>query len=120
MSEHDGRTYFVATPSSLPGSDPADGAEYEELPGAAGVSIIVEAITRAGIGPRLHRHPYAETFVVRRGSVTFTVGSDTVEAGPGQVLVVPAMTPHRFTSGPDGYEGVHIHASVRFITEWLE
>jgi quercetin dioxygenase-like cupin family protein len=38
----------------------------------------------------------------------------------GQVLVVPADTPHKFATGPDGYEGIHIHANYRFVTEWLE
>ena len=93
---------------------------YEELPGRAGISIILESTTEEGVGPRLHRHPYAETFVIRRGSATFTVGTDEVVAHAGQVLVVPAETPHRFRTGPDGYEAVHIHANDRFVTEWLE
>jgi mannose-6-phosphate isomerase-like protein (cupin superfamily) len=94
--------------------------EYEALPGEAGVSIILEATSREGVGPRLHRHPYAETFLVRRGSAVFTVGSERIEAHGGQVLVVPRLTPHNFRTGPDGYEAVHIHASPRFVTEWLE
>lgn len=100
------------------GEDWAD--EYEELPGHAGVSLILEATTRSGVGPRLHRHPYAETFVIRRGSATFTVGSETFDAYAGQILVVPAGTAHKFATGPDGYEAVHIHAGVRIVTEWLE
>jgi mannose-6-phosphate isomerase-like protein (cupin superfamily) len=93
---------------------------YEELPGGAGISIILESTTEEGVGPRLHRHPYAETFVIRRGSATFTVGTEEVVAHAGQVLVVPAETPHRFRTGPEGYEAVHIHANDRFVTEWLE
>lgn len=93
---------------------------YQELPGGAGISIILESTSQAGVGPRLHRHPYAETFLIRRGSATFTVGCDQVVAHAGQVLVVPAGTPHMFRTGPNGYEAVHIHASPRFITEWLE
>lgn len=72
------------------------------------------------MGPRLHRHPYAETFIIRRGSATFTVGTEEVLGHAGQVLVVPAGTPHRFRTGPGGYEAVHIHASDRFVTDWLE
>ncbi|MGW0228063.1 cupin domain-containing protein [Actinopolymorpha singaporensis] len=93
---------------------------YEELPGAANVSIILESTTKAGVGPRLHQHPYAETFIIRRGSATFTVGEDQIEAHAGQVLVVPASTPHKFSTGESGYEAVHIHANPRFVTEWLE
>jgi mannose-6-phosphate isomerase-like protein (cupin superfamily) len=94
--------------------------DYEELPGGAGVSLILESTSRAGVGPRLHQHPYAETFVLRRGSATFTIGREQVVRHAGQILVVPAFTPHTFRTGPDGYEAVHIHASPRFVTEWLE
>jgi quercetin dioxygenase-like cupin family protein len=93
---------------------------YEELPGSANISIILESTTKAGVGPRLHKHPYAETFIIRRGWATFTVGSEQFRGHAGQVLVVPADTPHKFSTGPDGYEAVHIHANVRFVTEWLE
>lgn len=97
---------------------------YEELPGGAGISIILESTTQPGVGPRPHRHPYAETFIIRRGSATFTIGLGTeaeqLVGRAGQILVVPARTPHRFATGPDGYEAVHIHASERFVTEWLE
>ena len=100
--------------------DRDDGEDYEELPGEANISIILESTSKAGVGPRLHQHPYAETFLIRRGSATFTVGSDEVVGHAGQVLVVPALTPHKFSTGPDGYEAVHIHANPRFVTEWLE
>jgi mannose-6-phosphate isomerase-like protein (cupin superfamily) len=72
---------------------------YEELPGNASISIILESTTKAGVGPRLHQHPYAETFIIRRGSATFTVGSDQLEGRAGQILVVPANT--RTSSRPD-------------------
>jgi mannose-6-phosphate isomerase-like protein (cupin superfamily) len=94
--------------------------DYEELPGGAGVSLILESTGRAGVGPRLHQHPYAETFVLRRGSANFTIGSEQVVRHAGQILVVPAFTPHKFSTGPEGYEAVHIHANARFVTEWLE
>ena len=94
--------------------------DYEELPGGAGISIILESTTKAGVGPRLHQHPYAETFLIRRGSARFTVGSDVLVGRAGQVLVVPANTPHKFVTLPGGYEAVHIHANPRFVTQWLE
>jgi mannose-6-phosphate isomerase-like protein (cupin superfamily) len=93
---------------------------YEQLPGGAGVSLILESTTEPGVGPRLHRHPYAETFVIRRGSATFTIGDDTVQAHAGQVLVAPARVAHTFRTGPAGYEALHIHANPIFVTEWLE
>ena len=74
-----------------------------------------------GSGPRLHKHPYEEVFVVQEGAVTFTAGDDVVEAGGGQVVVVPAGVPHKFVNTGDGrLRQIDIHASERFITESLE
>lgn len=89
--------------------------------GAAGISVIIHHSEGAGKGPRLHTHPYPETFIVEEGRARFTVGEETIDAGPGQILVVPADTPHRFESLGEGVmHSVHIHASGRFVTEWLE
>jgi len=74
-----------------------------------------------GGGPKLHTHPYEEVFVVVEGSVTFTAGDEVIEASGGQVVVVPAGVPHKFVnSGVGGLRQIDIHASERFITEWLE
>lgn len=87
----------------------------------SGVSIIRERTDVDGSGPRLHQHPYRETFVVVRGRARFTIGDTEREGGAGDVLVVPAETPHKFAVlGPEVYEAVHIHESDHFITEWLE
>jgi mannose-6-phosphate isomerase-like protein (cupin superfamily) len=87
----------------------------------SGVSIFLERITDDGVGPRLHRHPYSETFVIRSGRALFTVAGEEIQAVGGQILVVEAMVPHKFkTLGADLYEAVHIHANDRFETEWLE
>jgi hypothetical protein len=55
---------------------------YEELPGNASISIILESTTKAGVGPRLHQHPYAETFIIRRGSATFPSDPTSWRAAP--------------------------------------
>jgi mannose-6-phosphate isomerase-like protein (cupin superfamily) len=86
----------------------------------AGISFIV-IDAPPGSGPKLHTHPYEEVFVVQEGSVTFTAGDDVIEASGGQVVVVPAGVPHKFVnSGSGRLRQVDIHASERFITEWLE
>lgn len=74
-----------------------------------------------GDGPRLHEHPYEEVFIVLEGRATFTVGSQTIEAAPGNILIAPANTPHKFINSGEGpLRQIDIHASKRFITEWLE
>jgi mannose-6-phosphate isomerase-like protein (cupin superfamily) len=81
--------------------------------------IVIDA--PPGSGPKLHTHPNEEVFVVQEGSVTFTAGDDVIEASGGQVVVVPAGVPHRFVNSGAGRLGqVDIHASERFITQWLE
>ncbi len=97
---------------------------HGELQGAgygAGMSVIFFSRTEVGEGPRLHTHPYAETFIVRAGRVLYTIGDREIEAQAGQILVCPPHTPHKFKNlGPGRLETIDIHASETFITEWLE
>lgn len=106
------------------GDGRTDGEDWTEnlegKPYGAGISIIQESTDEAGQGPRLHTHPYAETFVIRRGSALFTIGTEELVGHAGQIVVVPADTPHRFRTLEGGYEAIHIHASDEFITDWLE
>jgi mannose-6-phosphate isomerase-like protein (cupin superfamily) len=93
---------------------------YEGEANEAGVSLIL-VDTAPGDGPRLHRHEYEEVFAVHAGTVTFTVGDDTLEAGPGDVLIAPAGVPHGFVnSGSGRLRMVAVHVSPKFVTEWLE
>jgi len=74
-----------------------------------------------GAGPDLHRHPYSETWIVRSGRARFTASGEELEAGPGDIVVVGAETPHKFKNpGPDRLELVCIHASPRMIQDSLE
>jgi quercetin dioxygenase-like cupin family protein len=75
---------------------------------------------RAGTGPKLHRHPYEETFIVEEGDVLFTVGESTIGAGAGDIVVVPAGAPHKFVSRAPTHRQVSIHPVARMETEWLE
>lgn len=105
--------------------DQADDVDWnDDIEGVAlgsDVSLILEYESRSGAGPRLHRHPYSETFVVRRGRAMFTIGEERLEAHGGQVLVVPALTPHKFeVIGPEPFVSTNIHANPTFKTEWLE
>jgi mannose-6-phosphate isomerase-like protein (cupin superfamily) len=86
----------------------------------AGVCVI-DVHSAPGEGPRLHRHPYEEVFVVHEGHATFTFGDEEIEAGPGDVLVAPPGVAHKFVNTGDGpLRQVDIHVSPSFDTEWLE
>jgi quercetin dioxygenase-like cupin family protein len=74
-----------------------------------------------GSGPKLHRHPYVELFIVQEGQATFTVGNETITATGGLLLVALAGVAHKFVNTGDGpLRQTDIHLSDRFITEWLE
>lgn len=74
-----------------------------------------------GSGPKLHRHPYAEIFIIQEGSAIFTVGNETFVATAGQIAVAPAGVPHKFVNSGDGpLRQIDIHTNDRFVTEWLE
>ena len=94
--------------------------EWQHPASGSDVSIIFNETEEVGFGPKLHRHPYAETFIVRSGHVRFTLDDKTISAGAGDIAVAPANVPHRFENlGPDRLEMIDIHANPTFETEWL-
>jgi mannose-6-phosphate isomerase-like protein (cupin superfamily) len=93
--------------------------EFEGAESGSDVSIIFTRLDHPGEGPELHRHPYPETFIVRCGTVVFSDGVSSFEASAGEIVVVPAGVPHRFASKSARVEMFDIHASRKFVTEWL-
>jgi mannose-6-phosphate isomerase-like protein (cupin superfamily) len=86
----------------------------------ASISLILNE-SEPGAGPRLHRHPYDETWVIEAGQIAFQLGDELATAGPGDIVIVPRGVPHKFTNtGPGRSKLICIHASPRFIGEWLE
>jgi len=70
---------------------------------------------------RLHKHPYEEIFIIQEGISTFTVGSVTLEARAGQIILVPAEVPHKFMNLSDKQlKQIDIHVNKQFVTDWLE
>ena len=70
---------------------------------------------------RLHKHPYEEIFIIQEGVATFTVGSATLDAYGGQVIIVPADVPHKFMNLSDKQlKQINIHVNKQFVAHWLE
>ncbi|HSS96472.1 MAG TPA: cupin domain-containing protein [Terriglobales bacterium] len=107
---------YVVNKSDLPSGDTFEGY----LHNAAHVSFFLSE-TPPGRGPRLHTHPYEEVFIVQAGTLTFTVGTETVEVSGEKIVVVPAGTPHKFiNSGTEIARHIDLHVNERMVTEWLE
>jgi quercetin dioxygenase-like cupin family protein len=91
------------------------GAEHADVP----FSIIL-VHSQPGAGPKLHRHPYAEVFVVESGQATFQIGQRTVVVDAGHVVVSPPGEAHGFVNtGTGELRLTAIHGADRFDTEWL-
>jgi mannose-6-phosphate isomerase-like protein (cupin superfamily) len=88
--------------------------------GGVGVCVII-VDAPPGRGPSLHTHPYEELLLVQEGRGTFTLGDETLEVGPGELVVVPAGMPHGFTNTGEGpLRQIDIHVSPSFDTTWLD
>jgi quercetin dioxygenase-like cupin family protein len=101
----------------LPGNEVARtflGGEH----GSASVSFFL-INNHPGQGPKLHHHPYDETFIILAGRVLVQVGDETIEGGPGDIVVGPPGVPHGFTNlGPGQARMVCIHAAPAMKTDW--
>ena len=104
--------------AGLPGTTSRQFEGY--LYGDTHVSFFVSA-TPPGRGPALHTHPYEEVFVVQAGKLAFVAGDETIAATAGQIVIVPAGTPHKFTNvGTEVAYHIDIHVSAKMETTWLE
>jgi mannose-6-phosphate isomerase-like protein (cupin superfamily) len=95
--------------------------EWQGKSSGSNICVIANYIEATGGGPRLHQHPYVETFIIREGTGVFQIGNTEIEASTGQIIVVPANTPHKFRNrGPGPFSSIDIHENGEFVTEWLE
>ncbi|MDE1877096.1 MAG: cupin domain-containing protein [Thaumarchaeota archaeon] len=70
-----------------------------------GIYTILYAVHPPNTGPALHVHPRgSECFYIVKGGYKFILGNKLMDATPGDLVVVPTNTPHKFTVGNDGGE----------------
>jgi quercetin dioxygenase-like cupin family protein len=65
-----------------------------------------------------HRHENEQLGIVLAGSMTFRVGDETGELGPGGTWTIPANVPHEATAGPDGAVVIDVFAPTR--ADWSQ
>lgn len=72
-----------------------------------------------GVGPRKHRHPYEETFIVLEGEIEAIVEGKTFNVPEGNIMIVPANTWHEFSNKSDKkVRTVNIHPVAKMLQEW--
>jgi mannose-6-phosphate isomerase-like protein (cupin superfamily) len=84
-------------------------------------TVLTYGTDTIGAGPRLHVHPYDETFIIIEGRARFFVGAMTLDAAQGEVVFGPAGVPHRFENlGPGRLQTIDIHHSPTWIQTDLD
>lgn len=82
------------------------------LEGDADLPDIYDEQLMPGDGPPLHRHPWATWDVIIEGRVRFRIGEQTIDAGPGDLVLSPPNVPHAFMGiGDRGSRiiGINLH-----------
>lgn len=69
-----------------------------------------------GVSVPEHSHENEQLGMVLIGSLTFTVGDETLELGPRQAWCINANVPHSVVTGPEGAVLVEIFSPVR--SDW--
>jgi len=105
--------------------DPAAGGPWrgsvEGIAMGGAVTVLAYGTDIPGAGPRLHVHPYDETFIVVEGRARFFVGEAIIEAAAGEIVLGPAGIPHRFENlGPGRLQTIDVHHSPRWIQTDLD
>lgn len=81
----------------------------------AGGHTLVEITVDPGYETPLHiHHREDEAFWMIDGSASFTVGEETVEAGPGAYLFGPKHVPHKWRAGSQGARLLYLFAPGGF------
>ena len=67
-----------------------------------------------------HSHANEQLGMVVSGAMTFRIGDETREIGPGATYVIPSNVPHEATAGPDGAVVIDVFAPPRADWNALE
>ena len=65
-----------------------------------------------------HQHPNEQLGLVLQGTLTFTIGGERRELGPGDTYVIPANVPHDVVTGPGGAVVLDVFSPVR--ADWSQ
>ena len=93
-------------------------ATFHGFEQGANISFFI-VLFSPGKGPKKHRHPYEETFIILDGEIEAIVDGETERIGKDTIAVIPANTWHEFKNCADKpVHMVNIHPAPRMITEW--
>jgi quercetin dioxygenase-like cupin family protein len=91
-----------------------DGVTGRVVQGERGTLVIVE-LEPGSVVPE-HRHDNEQLGVCAAGSLTFRIGDESRELGPGDTWLIPSDVPHEVRVGPEG--AVVIETFVPARADW--
>ncbi len=103
----------------LGGNVNADGGELRQLSGSdyGLTTSVMHAQVAPRSGPRRHRHPHAEIFVLHDGQGRFEIEGTHFDAQAGDVVIVPPDVWHSFVNtGSEPLRQTAIHENPRAVT----
>ena len=95
-----------------------EAATFQGFAHEANVSFFIVQFSR-GKGPKKHRHPYEETFIILDGEIEAIVDGEVQRIGSDQIAIIPANAWHEFKNCSDKpLHMVNVHPVPKMITEW--
>jgi quercetin dioxygenase-like cupin family protein len=93
-------------------------AIFQGLKHGANVSFFIVHFS-PGKGPRKHRHPYEETFILLEGEIEAIVDGETKTLRENNIVIIPAGAWHEFKNRSEKQVFmINIHPVPEMITEW--
>ncbi len=78
----------------------------------ANASLAVVELAPGAVVPG-HQHAHEQLGICLEGGITFTVGDERRELGPGGTWRIPSDVPHDAVAGPEGAVVIDIFSPVR-------
>lgn len=91
-----------------------DGVVARRVEGERITLALVELAPNADVPG--HEHEAEQLGMVITGSVSFTLGDERRELGPGGTWRIPSLVPHKVTAGPEGATVIDLFAPPR--SDW--
>ena len=72
-----------------------------------------------GKGPKKHRHPYEETFIILEGEIEAIVDGKAETLRENNIVIIPAGTWHEFKNRSEKpVFMINLHPVPEMVTEW--
>ena len=97
-----------------------DVATFQGAKHGASVSFFIVRFS-PGKGPRKHRHPYEETFIILEGEIEAIINGEIQTLSENKIVIIPAGSWHEFKNRTDQQVFmINVHPAPEMITEWAD